>query len=88
MLITHRVCVTNILNNKDFDGDAVGVQFILDDSLNKELSRHQPHYNVLSLNAPRNISNVMAIPKPVIAGINRWYHDNETTPGDMDRFLV
>ena len=74
------------------DGDAIGLLLCLDGVMAKEVNRLQPHYNVTDMSKPRSISNVMAIPKPVIANINNWYYDKVpfTTQqqSQMDRFLV
>ena len=74
----------------DFDGDAIGLLLALDSSMSKELNRLQPHYNVYDMSKPRSVSNVMAIPKPVIANINNWLDEKQEYVNyeQMNRFLV
>lgn len=76
--------------NADFDGDAIGMMLALDDVMADALNVHRGAYNVFDVSRPRQLSDTMAIPKPVVANINRWYNDTvESQPtAEMDRFLV
>lgn len=73
-----------------YDGDAVGIMLMLDDLMTQNVSMLEPHNSVFDMSKPRAPSNVMAIPKPVIANINNWYYHQPpvTSVSQMNRFLV
>lgn len=79
-----------MVNIVDFDGDATGVMFLLDEVANKAAATLQPHYSVFDMDKPRSVSSVMSIPKPVIANINNWYYtpDVNVNQSLMEQFLV
>lgn len=67
--------------NADFDGDALHVMLLLDDDMVQKTATLQGHYNVWDMSKPRNSSDAMSIPKPVVANINRYFH-GAPTQGD------
>lgn len=86
-----RLSILSVISlNADFDGDAVGLQFMLDEKMADGVNALAPHYNVFDIDKPRNLSNVMSIPKPVIANINNWYYQEvpATNTALMDRYAV
>jgi len=40
----------------------------------EELQRLAPHMSVFDLNAPRQVSKNLSMPKPVVATISNWVH--------------
>ena len=64
--------------------------FMLDDVLTDATTPLLPHKNVYDMSRPMAISNVMAIPKPVIANMNNWYYAPvpENNTAAMQRFLA
>jgi len=61
--------------NADFDGDALNGIIQLDLKMNKKLSRLKPHHYVLDLTSPRNISNYVKLPAPIISTVGNWLND-------------
>lgn len=74
--------------NADFDGDACGIMLFLDEYMTHQMQVHKGYYNVFDLSSPRQISDVMAIPKPVISNINRWYYGKDEGVGNMQAYLA
>ena len=52
----------------------------LDNWTTEELRRLSPHMGVFDLNAPRQVSKNLSMPKPVVATISNWVH--RTIPPD------
>lgn len=63
---------------------------MLDDVMTDATTPLLPHKNVYDMSKPRAISNVAAIPKPVIANMNNWYYTEipENNISKMQRFLI
>jgi len=69
--------------NADFDGDEMQMMLALDDVMYKYLEPLKPHNNVFTLGEhPGKVSGNPAIPKPVVATIANWLH-NDTNQSDI-----
>lgn len=63
--------------NADFDGDECNFFLALDEVMAHEMRHLLPHKSVFDLNEPKAVSNGLNMPKPVIASISGWIHDQE-----------
>ena len=71
--IAHRLELTTLVDNMDFDGDATGIFLLLDEVMDHAMDDFQPHKNIFSKSAPRTLSDAAAIPKTVLINANNWY---------------
>lgn len=63
--------------NADFDGDQLNGTLSLDHWTAEQLHALAPHMSVFDLNAPRQVSKNLSMPKPVVATIANWAHRPE-----------
>lgn len=52
--------------------DQLNLFLPMDNELAEELKNLSPHKSSFSLNAPKELSNAMTIPKPVISTMANW----------------
>lgn len=60
--------------NADFDGDALNGTLLLDNRLESAFRVLAPHYGVLDLDRPRQMSKNQAMAPPVASTIAQWLH--------------
>lgn len=75
--------------NADFDGDALNFTLSIDQVIEKAIEPLQPHMSVFSLESPRDISDSLTMPKPVVGTIAAWMEDKvmEINPAKQQRMV-
>lgn len=69
--------------NADFDGDEINFSIALDNKTARSWAPLAPHNNIFIANVPRQMSNALAIPKPVVATISNWISSG--SPLDLEK---
>lgn len=73
--------------NADFDGDALNFTLSIDQVIEKKLAYLDPHMSAFSLENPRDISDSMTMPKPVVSTIATWL-DAALDPPNPEKLAV
>lgn len=63
--------------NADIDGDELNVALALDHEMSGSFMRHHPSTGVYDLNAPRRVTNNIALPSPILSMYSRWIHERQ-----------
>ena len=69
--------ITVTAPNTDYDGDALNYSISLDNFLAEKWDKLSPHYNVFTATNPKEISNNISIPKPVISSTSNWIQNTQ-----------
>lgn len=87
-VIAHRCELTTHTDNR-FDGDALNFTLSIDQVIEKAIEPLQPHMSVFSLESPRDISDSLTMPKPVVGTIAAWMEDKvmEINPAKQQRMV-
>lgn len=56
-------------------GDALNGLLILDNQMQRRLSRLAPHLTILDTNKPRAMARTMQAPEPVVTTAASWLHE-------------
>lgn len=78
------LCVVGL--NADFDGDACSCMLLLDEVMSVEMNHFKPHKSTFDVNKIRSVSSNLSIPKPVVATISAWIHEEDEVV-DQSRML-
>ena len=71
----HRLRLTLSVDNR-FDGDALNISISTDNEMVRHWQALAPHKNVFEMTSPREISDNISIPKPVIATMSNFLKSN------------
>ncbi len=65
------------MNTKDYDGDEMNVQLLVDEYLYKLFKTMEPHTSVANMNTPGGVSGRLSITDPLVSTISNYLW-NET----------
>lgn len=58
--------------NCDFDGDALQFTVLIDQIIEQGMQPLAPHMSAFGLRNPREVADIMSMPKPVVSTISNW----------------
>lgn len=87
--VTIGLPITNVVGfNADFDGDQMNIFLPLDNILARAMKHLEPHKSFYEINGYRELSSMMAFPKPVALTIANWYRYDDSVPDEQsEQFL-
>lgn len=68
---------TIYLNTKDYDGDEMNVQLLVDEYLHNEFKSMAPHASVAHMESPGSVSGRLSLTKPVVATISNYIYQEQ-----------